>query len=483
MPNVKPERQPGVVSRRLSILKPAPENEQIYNTYLVDIHALAADMRRNGQLEPLTITRDNVVISGNRRLAALNHNRRMYKNAHQFADCIVADLLWRTTPLDDRLRILRGHNRNRDKTADEKIREEIIDIDPDEAAEELRRYHQESINPTKRSNVKPLKVEGYKKRWGISAAKDEHVRYILRVLEERRKYRPDSDRGVHYALCHAGYDFFRSVCKQIKYTNDLPSYKLTCDLLTRMRLLPEGHKYHVPWEALDDPTRPMMTFEPFDNVREFIRQETDNFLKGYWRNYQQSQPNHVMVYVEKNTIYNMVLQVTRRYQIPTVSARGFNSSDSMYDIAESFRASGKKHLDLITLTDHDTEGLEMRHDVKRRLRDDHKLGHIYSDPDVVRVWPAGLLYEDAVNLPESLDAKTKSTNYEKYKERTNGDTRVWELEAMDPAVMLDDLDRMIRSIIDVKLFNAEVEEEKREAVEIQRVRRKMANLLRELGQL
>jgi hypothetical protein len=476
----KPEKEPGVVWLRLSVLKHAPENERIYNTNDEDIVKFADRIRREGQLEALIVTRDNVVISGNRRLAALNYNRAHQRDATQHAKCIVLDLLWRTTPLDEKLRILRSHNQQREKSADEKVREELIDIDPDEAAEELERQHEESVNPAKRSNVRPLKVEGVKVRHGISAEKADHVGYILQVLEERWKYWPLSDRTVHYALCHAQYDFYRSVRKHLKYLNDMPSYKMTCNLLTRMRLLPEGHDYHVPWEALDDPTRPMLTFDPFGNVREFLRMEVDNFLKGYWRDYMQSQTNFVVAYCEKNTIYGAVSQVTRRYQIPTVSARGFNGNDSIHDIAEMFLASGKNHLDLILLTDHDTEGLEMRHDVKRRLRDDHGLGHFYHDPDVVRVWVAGLLHEDAVNLPESLDAKETSTNYQKYLERTDGDTRAWELEAMDPAAMLAALDRMIRSVIDVKLFNAEVEEERREATELKRLRLKAANLLRQL---
>ena len=45
-------------------------------------------------------------------------------------------------------------------------------------------------------------------------------------------------------------------------------------------------------------------------------------LDDYHRDLLQSQPNHVEVLCEKNTIYHMVLRVTKEFQIPTSSGRG-----------------------------------------------------------------------------------------------------------------------------------------------------------------
>ena len=61
----------------------------------------------------------------------------------------------------------------------------------------------------------------------------------------------------------------------------------------------------------------------------------------------QTQPNHVEVLCEKNTIYHMVLRVTRKYQIPDQQRPlGFNSIDPRrVDLYERYKASGKLPVD------------------------------------------------------------------------------------------------------------------------------------------
>ena len=101
----------------------------------------------------------------------------------------------------------------------------------------------------------------------------------------------------------------------------------------------------IPWYAFDDATRPLTTFMPFSNVREFVRNEFENLLDGYWRDLLQTQPNHVEVVCEKNTIYHMVLRVTKKFQIPTSSGRGFNSIDPWHDLYQRYKDSGRSRLD------------------------------------------------------------------------------------------------------------------------------------------
>ena len=61
-----------LVRKRVSSLKPSPENTQLYRDPLddPDISKLAASIKRNG-CEPLTVTKDNFIVSGHRRHAAL----------------------------------------------------------------------------------------------------------------------------------------------------------------------------------------------------------------------------------------------------------------------------------------------------------------------------------------------------------------------------------------------------------------------------
>jgi hypothetical protein len=65
--------------------------------------------------------------------------------------------------------------------------------------------------------------------------------------------------------------------------------------------------------------------------------------------------------------------------------------------------------------------------------------------------------------------------------RYGGDDAVYELEALDPEDMLNDLDQVIRSVLDLSLFNREVEREREEAVYLETCRTRAAEALRGLG--
>ena len=74
----------------------------------------------------------------------------------------------------------------------------------------------------------------------------------------------------------------------------------------------------------------------------------------------QSQPNHIEIVGEKNTIAPIIRPVAAGFSIPTTIGRGYCSLRPRYDIAERFRKSGKDRLLLLILTDFDPDGQESR---------------------------------------------------------------------------------------------------------------------------
>jgi hypothetical protein len=457
------------VRKRVASLKPSPENGRIYQPVEddPDIDALAASIDSNGLLEPLVVTSDNYVVAGHRRLEAL---RRL---GRKFVPCHVLDRRRDSMTTDDYIVLLREHNRQRHKSVAEQVREELIDIEPDEALYQLREQWSRSILAPEHNGVRPLRIEGVKKRYKISADKADHVRYILRIVEDRRRFWPLSVRGVHYPLLN--YDFVRGVYgpktdepdhgkpRELPYRNDGNSYKATSDLITRLRL--DGT---IPWEAFDDFTRPLEEFNAHRSVRDFVKEEVEYLFKYYRRDLLQSQANHIEVLCEKNTIYHMVLTVTRKYLINTSSGRGYNTIDPWHDLYERFRASGKLRLIVIVLSDYDPEGEMIPIVGGRTLRDDFGVPE-----DLLKIIKAGATRDqtERYGLPPQNFAKESSSNYDWFVERNGGDDTVWELEALDPEDMLRDLDDTIRSVIDVDLFNREVATEAEEAAYLEAARK------------
>ena len=360
------------------------------------------------------MTLDNYVVSGHRRLVALQ------RNGQDWVLCIVMPVRRDSMSKDEYVTMLRKYNLRRPLSVAEQVCEEIIDMNAEDAHRRLCVLRDKSIHAPERNGVATLKIGGRKRRYEISDDKAEHVKYIKQIVfEDRRRYWPLTSRGVHYPLLN--FNFIRGYYwpkrdepghgtrQPLRYRNDDGSYDATCDLIMRLRL--DGT---IPWEAFDDPTRPLKEFFPFQNVREFIRQEAKNLFTGYWRDLLQSQPNHIEVVCEKNTIYQMVLQVTTKYQIPTSSGRGFNSIDPWHDLHERYLRSGKDRLIVIVLSDYDPEGEMIPQVGGRTLRDD--FGVPEEDLSIIK---AGVTREQIrkYGLPPQNFAKEHSSNLDWFVKR------------------------------------------------------------------
>ncbi|MEX1223414.1 MAG: ParB N-terminal domain-containing protein, partial [Pirellulales bacterium] len=456
-----------ITRKRVSSLKPSPENQKLYKAIDAnspEIVELAESIRRNGLQQPLVVTRDGWIVSGHQRYAALK------RIDQKIAPCIVLPVRRSDLNDDEFIALLREHNRQRHKSVAEQARETMVDIDPARAHEQLRRLRDNSVYAAEKNGVYKLRIEGTKHRHNISEQKADHVSYTQQVVfEDRSEYWPLSVRAVHYALLN--YEFYRNIPRKIRYRNDAESYAATSDLITRLRLLEE-----LPWEAFTDGTRPIATFSAFEDVRQFLRHETENLFDGYWRDLLQTQPNHVEVLCEKNTVYHMVLSVTRRYQIPTASGRGFNSIDPWHELCERYHDSGKERLIVIVLSDYDPEGEMIPQVGGRTLRDDFGI-------EDFAILKAGVTPKQIKehSLPSMNFAKESSSNYEWFVKRSGG-TEVYELEALEPQAMLDDLERVIQNTLDIDLFNAEASREQDEAVYLAAAREKATEALRGLAE-
>lgn len=70
-----------------------------------------------------------------------------------------------------------------------------------------------------------------------------------------------------------------------------------------------------------DGTRPTKEYRAFADAKQSVRKETERLFDGYERDLLQSQPNHVEVLVEKNTVFDMAVRVTREFQLQTADSR------------------------------------------------------------------------------------------------------------------------------------------------------------------
>jgi hypothetical protein len=370
------------------------------------------------------------------------------------------------------LPLLREHNRQRVKSFDEVVREEIVSaaVDRDEA------YGALLARRRKASEVSGdfFALGPTKARPKISPAKRLMLEAILRIVWEQRDYWPLSDRSIHYDLLNEPP--LRHASKpDSRYVNDRNSYQDLTDLLTRGRL--EGE---IPFEAIADPTRSVVTWPVHRGVGGYLAAQLKKFLTTYWRDLQQGQPNHIEIVGEKNTVEGSIRPVAMKYCIPYTLGRGYCSLDPRRRLFQRFQKSGRQKLIILMLSDFDPEGEDIAHSFARSMRDDFGIPE-----SAILAKKVCLTYEQVLErgLPKnSLDAiKTEGSRFKKFEDKYGTD-HVHELEALSNRDRSALLDADVRGVMDVDAFNRQVEAEREDAARLERCRKAVAPALeRALG--
>lgn len=443
----------------LAAIRPSPENNKLYRP--VDprdpeIVALAQSIRLHGIREPLVATLDGYIISGHRRHVAA-------KLAGLREVPCRREPISREDDPDGFIVLLREHNRQRIKSFDEQVREEAIGVDPEESYRVLVQERQAKSDLSGFDGTL-IEIRDAKKRSVISQAKVRMLAAAINVIEQKRAYWPLSVRAVHYGMLNDPP--LRHTGKPgSTYTNNRNCYKDLCDLLTRARMVGA-----VSWETIADENRPFSSWNVHKNCGGFIRQELDGFCKGYYRDLQQSQRNHIELVAEKLTIRSIVEPVASEFCIPTTIGRGFCSSPPRREMYQRFKKSGREKLIILAISDHDPDGVEIGHSFARSMRDD------FGAIDILPVKVA--LTAEQVHerrLPPSMDAKKSSSNFKRFA-KSHG-LKAYELEALPPEDLANLLRDAIWSVMDVEAFNHEVEKEKEEAAKLDAFRRTTAKMI------
>ena len=249
------------------------------------------------------------------------------------------------------------------------------------------------------------------------------------------------------------------------YRNDSASYRSLLDLLTRARLAGL-----VPMDQVADETRPVETWNVHGDVQDYIADELELFLRTYRRDLLASQPNHVELVAEKNTVASVVMPVAREYCVPTTIGRGYCSLPPRAAMVERYQRSGKERFLLLVVSDFDPDGEEIAHSLARSLRDD--FGVLQIEPVKVALTARQV---QRFQIPAGGTAKKSSRHYKKFIRRYG--ENVFELEALSPAQLQDLVRQSIQSVLDRDAFERELEQERQDAVSLGAVRQVVRNAL------
>jgi hypothetical protein len=447
-----------LVSIPLNQITPSYVNSQIYRPIDPndpEIVAMAESIRKHGLREPIVVTTDHVIISGHRRYTACARLKL------RSVPCRI-ELIHST---DERFEVLlRESNRQRVKTLPEIVRENLIDMNPDSAYQALL---EERILATQVSGDF-LVLGARRKRPKIGIVKMPMLKAIQDIVFSKKAYWPLSDREIHYDLLNDP-PIMNTAIAGSRYQNLLACYKNLTKVLTQARL--EGK---IPFAAIADKTRTVITWNIHQHVGTFVGAQLDDFLKGYWRDLLQSQPNQIEIVGEKNTIEGTIRPVASKYCVPYTIGRGYASLDPRKRMADRFRQSGKHTLILLFLSDFDPEGHDIPDSFAKSMRDDFGITQI-------KVKKVCLTYKQVMerDFARTFDMKTKGSRYKKFIATYPDHPYGHELEAIPTEERAGLLEDAIKEVLDLDAYNRELHAERSDAAKLAALRAAVRPALKE----
>jgi hypothetical protein len=425
----------------LNEIREAPENELLYDDFSPnadeDDYKLYMSIKEEGIREPLHVSADRFILSGHRRYTAAR-----WLDLKTVPCLVDDDTIFSNLNHDERLKILAKYNEQRDKSYAERLREAMLEIDQDDVYQRLLIDRAERRQVDIKDNVT---LGDYKGRARITTLA--FLRAAQKAIDSEKEYWPLTVRRVHYLMLNDP-PLRHDKKPDSTYRNDLASYKALTNLLLRARLT--GDISHT---AIEDETRPIRVVATYQSPADYIKEETNGFLRHYASDLLRGQTCHIEILVEKNAIRKHIEFVADEYCIPCTTGRGYSSLTPRWKMVQRFTQSGKARLVLLILSDFDPDGEEIAKSFPRSLRDDFGL----SDVIAHKVAISG----DDVRehgLPSDMEAKVSSPNYKKFV-ALHG-IHVAELDAAPVNQLQDKLRDAIESCLDMEIFEAELAKEK-----------------------
>jgi hypothetical protein len=175
----------------------------------------------------------------------------------------------------------------------------------------------------------------------------EVIREAIRDLLE--KDRPMTVRQV----------FYRLVSQSVIGKTEAEYKSTVVRLLTEMRLASD-----IPFGWIADHTRWMRKPNTFSSMKSALLQTAEDYRRSLWDN----QEVYVEVWLEKDALAGVLYEETEPWDVPLMVTRGYSSLSYLYEAAQVIRKQ-RKPAYLYYFGDYDPSGVDITHNVEKRLRE------------------------------------------------------------------------------------------------------------------
>jgi hypothetical protein len=230
--------------------------------------------------------------------------------------------------------------------------------------------------------------------------------------------------------------------------NTVNSYKRLSRIMVKAR-----EQEDVPVNCLEDRSRRVLGRGDtgYDSAEEYLKQKLSS-LQDSWKGFSmpmwEDQPVYILISLEKDALSRLVSRVANKYSIRTFPTRGYPSFSYVQTMANYMqtRLSGKSII-VLYFGDFDPSGVDIERDLEDRLyrygAKDFKVKRIALKLDQIKEY----------NLPP-MPVKLSDARAESFMAK-HGDQSV-ELDALDPNLLQDTVEKAIRDNINTRRWNARI---------------------------
>jgi len=241
--------------------------------------------------------------------------------------------------------------------------------------------------------------------------------------------------------------------------NDMNMYKKLSSILTKAR-----YNGLLDWGAMEDLTRTSTRHSQWENVSDIMTSALLSYRKPRWRN----QPYHVELLTEKEALSSVLAPIANDWHIYFTVNRGFNSASLTYRLAERVKERIEQGQDVVFLYlgDHDPSGLDMVRDIRDRISEFLKSGHVSTSRFAVR-HIALTIAQVREFTPPPNPAKESDTRFKAYQKEFGDES--WEVDALRPDVMKQLIDSAVNEYVDMSQLQRVKQEEIAEKFQLQEI--------------
>lgn len=231
--------------------------------------------------------------------------------------------------------------------------------------------------------------------------------------------------------------YYQLVARNI-VPNTERSYKNTTALVNDARLAGL-----VDWDAIEDRTRSFISRPRWRNGKHFMESVAPQYHADPW----EGQNSRVFCIVEKEALVGVLERVCNEFDVPLLAARGYPSVSVLREFAEDeiLQWHPDQFVHILHLGDHDPSGIDMTRDLVDRL----ELlcgGKYHFDLNRIALNMDQIEENDCPPNPAKLTDSRSDGYVDRY------GTVSWELDALEPAYLVDLVRREISDRIDSDIW-------------------------------